>query len=407
MNQEHIVIIGASAAGLSCAHTLVSNNFTGTITVISAEQAMPYNKCLLADYCSGSKQFDEILTRGAQYFAEHKINVRLGSKVVAINRELRYVELHTGQRLSYSKLVLAIGTQPRNLPGLIGISGVYNFHTMEDVDGILCYVKEHQPKEAIVIGGGLSGLEAADALLAHGIQVTLVERSTSLIPGMLDAQSAEFLRNKALQAGVEILADAQVTQIQHDQGYITGIQLVGGREIACQLLIVAIGNHAQTELIAAAGITNEQGGIVVDEYMRTNDQYILAAGDCIITRNALTDTAVRSTLWPDAIAQGRVAALTILDKQTAYSGIVPCVTSCLFGAPLYCAGDVTTVEGMQVITHRQDDCYRRIIVDADKRVQGFCLINDRSMLPMLRRALMTQTPIDISVLRYSPTGHSG
>lgn len=407
MNQEHIVIIGASAAGLSCAHTLVSNNFQGKITIITAEKSLPYNKCLLADYCSGIKGFDEILTRGAEYFVTHNIKLHLDTKVVSINREQQYVEIHTGKRIRYGKLVIAFGTIPRNVAGTTGLSGLYNFHTMQDVDGILGYISEHAPKQAVVIGGGLSGLEAADALLAHGIHVTILERSNTLIPGMLDEQSAEFLRKKAEHAGVQISTQVQVAALLQVQGVVTGVQLTDDRVISCQLLILAIGNQTQTELIANAGIVHEHGGIMVDEFMRTNDHNVFAAGDCVITRHALTGRAVRSTLWPDAIAQGRVAALTILDKQTAYSGIVPCVTSCLFGAPLYCAGDVTTVEGMQVITHRQDDCYRRIIVDADKRVQGFCLINDRSMLPMLRRALMTQTPIDISVLRYSPTGHSG
>ncbi|MCL4380210.1 FAD-dependent oxidoreductase [Candidatus Dependentiae bacterium] len=400
---QNIIIVGTSAAGLSCAAKLVSLRKSASlsmsrITMLSAEQDLPYNKCLLADYCAGSKTLQDIATRPAEFFTANDITLRLGTTVTQIDPASRSIWSHTGEQLRYDWLVLAVGLQPTSLPASLqadGLSGLYYFHRLQDVDGIISYIAQHNPLQAVVIGAGLSGLEAADALRQRGLAVTIIEAASQLLPRQIDAASAAFVQTAMEAAGIRVLLGRGVTAIGQQQGVVTSVTVATGETIACGLVVVAVGSQPPAELFAQASLTMSHGRLVVDRYMRTNQERILAAGDCCMTVHAHTQEPTPTTLWPDAIVQGMHAAQTIAGALVSYGGVLPAVSSTIAGVTMHAAGVVmTTDSGWQILQKCHNFSYHRILIDQNRIVRGFVLLNDRASLPTVRRSFVTSMPLE-------------
>lgn len=401
---QNIIIVGTSAAGLSCAAKLVSLHKSASlavsrITMLSAEQDLPYNKCLLADYCAGSKTLQDIATRPAEFFTANAITVRLGTTVTQIDPASRSIRSHhTGEQLRYDWLVLAVGLQPTRLPKSLqadGLSGLYYFHRLQDVDGIISYSAQHAPLQAVVIGAGLSGLEAADALRQRGLAVTIIEAASQLLPRQIDAASAAFLQTAMEAAGIRVLLGTGVTAIGQQQGVVTSVTVATGEKIACGLVVVAVGSQPPAELFAQASLTMSHGRLVVDRYMRTNHERILAAGDCCMTVHAHTQEPTPSSLWPDAVAHGMHAAQTIAGALVPYAGVLPAVSSTIVGVTMHAAGVVTTTDsGWQILQKCHNFSYHRILIDQNRIVRGFVLLNDRASLSTVRRSFVTSKPLE-------------
>lgn len=395
----HLIIVGTSAAGLSCAAKIISLQQAGTIeqlhiTMLSAEAEMPYNKCLLADYCAGSKSLEAIATRDAEFFMQHNITLRLNTRMTGIQPEKQRILLTTGEQLSYDWLLIATGVQPKSLPAAFesaGLSGMYSFHTLADIESILTFIQQHTIQHAVVIGGGLSGLEAADALMQHGIEVALIEAQSQVLPHQLDPMSASYLQERMQAQGVQLYIGESIRSIIREQGMVQGVQLAD-TIVPAQLIIIAIGAESQAQAWVEAGLEVQQGRLRVNEFMQTNHERILAAGDCCMTHHAHTQEQVPSALWPDAILQGVYAAQTIAGICARYPGIVPAISSSVFGIHLHCAGVIESF-GCQLLHRQSDSSYRRVVITPEGIVRGYILMNERASLPLVRRSLLTQTPL--------------
>ena len=390
MKKTHI-IIGTSAAGIGAANVLRRLAPEDRIVCMSAESEPPYNKCFLADYAHGQKGRDQILTLRCQMAKDKNIELMLGVRVENIDRERKAVALSDGRELLYDTLLVATGASPF-VPPVKGIDGpgVFTFHTLQDVDRILAFVKNNRTTNVVVIGAGLSGLEAADALVSHNCRVMVVERAPRVLHQQVDKASAQFIQNKMEKLGITFLPEAHVSEIVRSGDGIKSILLKNGKQVVASLVVCAAGVVPNGTLAGDAGIECINGGIKVDECMRTNDPSIFAAGDCVVVPDAITGQIINSCTWPDAMQQGMVAAHAMVGKQKVYGGAMPIVSSSFFGVKFASCGFLNELPDGYRIEQKSGEGYQHTFILRDSILRGFCLVGNTQQFSMLRRLVLTR-----------------
>jgi len=336
MNQEcrRIVIIGGVAAGLKAAARLHRLEPQTPITVIDRGEEVSYGACALPYYIAGLfPDLDEVrrtpagVLRDEAFFRRVKgVEVRTGTEAVRIDREAKTVELlevATGERttLRYAKLVLATGNRPilPSLPG-IDLSGVVALKSMGDAATIDRLAR--QGKSAVIVGGGLIGLEMAEALRERGLRVTLLEKQGQILPATLDAGMAALVQRELTRNGVELRLGEALLRLEGEEGRVRRA-VTATESYPADLVLVAIGVHPETTLARKAGLEiGPTGAIAVDTGMRTSDPDIYAAGDCSEATNLLTGRKVYVPLGSTANKQGRVAADNLAGRPAEFAGIL-------------------------------------------------------------------------------------
>lgn len=393
MNRKKYVIIGASAAGLTAARTLRMLDKDAHIICISDEPENPYNKCFLADYVVGSKTQEQVITITAQQTDALNIDMRLNTKVVDICPEERMIVCSDGVQVSYDKLLLATGRRPRALPFFQhAYANLFYFHTLYHADQLLTYVQQNSPKQALIIGAGLSGIEIADALNQKGIQVHIVERSSQLLNYHLTAQGSAVLQTRIERAGGMVHLQKNIASIEGD-ATITQVIFDDGTRIAVDMVVVAAGSVQNNELAHAAGVVFDQYGVIVNDYMQTSQEHMYAAGDIISIVDTLSGNRMASCTWPDAMQQGRYAAYAMAGQAKPYPGTAIITSSAFFGIKFYSAGP-QEVPGGRIIEDISEMSYARYIMLHDQ-LKGFMLLGDGKTVVHLKQALLTGKTIDL------------
>ena len=275
---RQVVVIGAGQAGAALVARLRSLGHDGTITLIGAEPAPPYQRPPLSKaYLLGEMTEERLWLRGADFYAEHAITLRLGVAVTAINPAAKTVQLGS-EALAYDDLVLTTGSSPRRLPAAVGgdLKGVYTVRTLADVDAMK---PEFAPgKRLVVVGGGYIGLEAAAVARKLGVEVTVLEMAPRILQRVAAPETSDHIRALHSSHGVKVLESTGLDRLLGDRR-VTGARLAGGQEIPADFVIVGVGIMPDTALAEAAGLTIENG-IRTDQTGRTSDPHIWAAGDC-------------------------------------------------------------------------------------------------------------------------------
>lgn len=235
MNSDHTtsqyLIIGTSAAGLTAALELRKLAPTATITCLTNEAELPYNKCFLVDYLAGTRALSQLYLRTPEFLAQQNITLRTSTTVTAINALAKTVLLATGEQLAYQQLLLATGARPfvPAIPGLDQIAPVYNFYNLADTLAIEAKLQQltaqlagQRPVQVTVIGAGLTGLECADALWRRGVAVTIIERGAQVLGSLIDPASAEFLQAKIRAAGVQLLLNTRLSSLTRAHLAVSG-----------------------------------------------------------------------------------------------------------------------------------------------------------------------------------------
>lgn len=392
------IIIGASAAGVGCMHTLRRLDPVGRIIMITQEAEWPYNKCLLADYLAGEKTAEDVLLVSQQQIAEKNIELLLGKRVIAIQAGRKIITLDDGSQLAYDALFIGTGASAR-MPALPGnhLSGVYTFQTVRDAQKLLAALSERAACNAVVIGAGLTGLECADALNRQGVEVAIVERGERVLGNQVDRAGAECIQQCAEKAGISLYFQDSVAEIigdEHDG--VRRVELTSGGQLDADMVIVAVGVTPNIQLARDAGIELYDQGIQVDEHMRTNLPDVYAGGDVAIITDLLTGKKMLNATWPDAMMQGGVAAHAMAGVPKKYAGAAVITSSSFFGVKFASCGPVAQglSAGMHVIKKQNKQMSHLIILDTDDKVRGFSLVGDLHKLAGLRRAILTQTAID-------------
>lgn len=344
--QQTAIVVGASHAGSQLSIHLRKSGWSGRIVLIGEEAHLPYHRPPLSKaVMSGSKNADDIQLRPAAMYENNQIELKLGSRVDALLRHDQRVLLSTGESLHYDKLALCTGASPIRLPLGDGLSGVFYLRSLDDV----LTIRSRLPvvKQAVIVGAGYIGLEAAAVLRSLGVDVTVLEREDRVLKRVTGGQVSEYFSALHQLHGVDVRCNAEVIAI-NGQGNVESVSCADGTRFDAQLVIIGVGVVPQTSLAQAAGLRIENG-ICVDEFARTSDENIFAAGDCASHPSFLYQRRLRLESVQNANDQSRVAALNMIQIQEKYSA-TPWFWSDQYDIKLQSAGlsqdfDETVLEG--------------------------------------------------------------
>jgi 3-phenylpropionate/trans-cinnamate dioxygenase ferredoxin reductase subunit len=312
-NNRHIVIAGAGHAGGSTAAMLRQLGWQGAITLIGEEPIPPYQRPPLSKaWLKGEATAESLALRPEKFYPDATIDLRLDTRVTAIDRTAKIVTLSDGGVLSYDCLILALGARARrlNLPG-IDLDGVLELRSAADADRLKAAL--HPGARLAVIGGGYIGLEAAASARALGASVIVIERESRVLARVACPILSDFFQAFHRAQGVAMEVDAQVAALEAADGRVSGVRLDDGRVIPCDVVLVGVGAVANDDLARAAGLSC-QNGIVVDLAARTDDPAIFAIGDCTFRPLPLYERMGRLESVPNALEQAKQAAATICGK---------------------------------------------------------------------------------------------
>ncbi|MBF6133111.1 FAD-dependent oxidoreductase [Nocardia otitidiscaviarum] len=314
---SRFVIAGGGLAAAKLAEALRANDFDGTVTLISAEEHLPYERPPLSkEHLLGKKSLPDFTVDPASWYRDHHIEVMLGTTVTAIDRTTKTVALPDGTTLPYDKLALATGSRPRKLPvpGM-DAEGVHTLRHIEDSDTLLSLFGS--AGRLAVIGGGWIGLEVTAAARNAGVEVTLLEAESTTLQGVLGPEMGEVFADLHRAHGVDLRTEVRVAEILTADGKATGVRLADDTRIDADAVLVAVGARPNIELAADAGLPTESG-VLVDESLATGDPDIVAVGDIADQQHPVLGRRIRVEHWANALNQPAVAAKTMLGRSAVY-----------------------------------------------------------------------------------------
>ena len=290
MAHADVVIVGAGHAGAQAAIMLRQLGFTGSVLMLGAEDALPYERPPLSkEYFTGEKPFERLLIRPPAFWGERRVEIRRGVRVTAVDAARRNVTTDSGEHIGYGALIWAAGGSARKLtiPGA-GAPGVQGVRTRADADALIAAARH--ARHAVVVGGGYIGLEAASGLRKLGLPVTLIEQAPRLLARVAGAPIADFFADEHRAHGVDLRLDAGVAAIEGDD-HVTAVRLASGERLPADLVIVGIGIVPEVAALIGAGAQGRDG-VLVDEYCRTSLDHVYAIGDCAAHANGFAGGAV-------------------------------------------------------------------------------------------------------------------
>jgi len=392
--QGRTLVIGGGMAGLAVVEQLLAHGADGRALMIAgAEPSLPYDRIRLSAALAGEAHAADLVLRDASWFAERGVELRSGSHVVALGLRERCAELSDGSLVEYDRVVLATGSQPA-LPPIDGLArpGVHPFRSLRDVARILGGLDGW--RRAVVIGGGLLGLEAARGLQARGMRVSVVHLAEHLMEQQLDPLGAGLLQRRIRELGIEVLLGASTTALAGpgEDGPVREVRLADGRALPAELVIVATGIRPDVELARTAGIEVARG-IVVDDELRASDPRVWAVGECAEHRGVVYG------LWAPLLRQASVAAAVMSARPAAFHGAVPATTLKVMGVDLFAAGRATAGKGEEELLSldTRRGRYRKLVV-AEDRLVGAVLLGDLSEAVTLRRLVEEGRPVPAELL---------
>lgn len=319
MATKRCIIVGASHAAAQVAPTLRQHGWEGSITIIGNEYFLPYHRPPLSkDFLSGAKGIQDIIVRPPSVYQNAGIRFALGITVDGIDRDDRCLILDDGHPVPYDKLVLTTGARVRkiDIPGA-DLQGVFYLRDINDVQQIRHFTDK--AKSAVIVGGGYIGLETASSLRKLGMEVTVLEAMPRVLQRVTASQVSDFYSRIHREEGVDIVTGAQVEAIEGEED-VEAVVCSDGTRYPADLVVIGVGVIPNTELASSAGLAVDNG-IVVDEFARTSDEDILAAGDCTSHVNPIYGRRVRLESVQNAIDQATVAAKTVCGELQPYSAL--------------------------------------------------------------------------------------
>ena len=366
---ERLLIVGnGMAPGRMLEHLLEKAPGRYDITIFNAEPRVNYDRIMLSPVLSGEKSYEQIVIHGDGWYVNNGITLHKGTKVTGIDRVAKTISTDNGLVEAYDKLVIATGSVPFIIP-VPGhtLPGVLSYRDLDDVDAMILAAKARG--RAVVIGGGLLGLEAAAGLSEQGMEVTVVHLMPTLMERQLDAAAGYLLKKAIEERGIKVLTGANTKAIVGN-GKVEGVQLEDGTVIPASLVVMAVGIRPNAQLGKLAGLTVNRG-IVVDDQMRTSDPDIFALGECVEHRGATYG------LVAPLYDMAGVLAKTLVDEPAAYNGSVTATKLKVTGINLFSAGDFAEAKDREEIVLRDAarGVYKRLVLK-DNRIIGTVLYGE-------------------------------
>ncbi len=339
------------------------------VTIFNAEPRVNYDRIMLSPVLSGEKSFDEIIIHNDEWYAEHNICLYKGKRVTQIDRAAKSVAADDGTEVSYDTLLIATGSAPVVIP-MPGhdLAGVLTYRDLDDVEKMLAYAKKGG--RAVVIGGGLLGLEAAAGLKMRGMEVTVLHLMPTLMERQLDEAAGSLLEKAITDRGITVITKANSKEIV-GTNHVEGVSLDDGTFVPADLVCMAVGIRPSKTLAETAGLTVDRG-IVVDDHMRTSDPDIFAVGECVEHRGQCYGLVAPLYEMAKVIADQLAD-----DRESAYTGSVTSTKLKVTGVDLFSAGDFADGDGREEIVFRDAalGVYKRLVLE-DNRIVGIVLYGD-------------------------------
>jgi NAD(P)H-nitrite reductase large subunit len=359
-----IVIIGNSAAAIGAIEAVRRTDRVIPITVISDEPYPVYSRPLISYFLTGELKSEQIFYRPKNFYERNGIQTLLGRRAVKVDFNRKTVKLENGEKVSYRRLLIATGGTPF-IPKIEGLdkTGTYTFTKLDDAKKISSVLKEIQ--KAVVIGGGLIGLKAAEALKKRKIDVTVVELADYILSLTLDETAASILEKALKKEGIHLITSNTVEAILGD-GTVESVRLADGKIIEAQLVVVAIGVIPNVALFRETPLHVEKG-ILVNERMETNLPDVYAAGDVTQAYDKILKTYRTIPIWPNAYQQGKIAGYHMAgNKEHLYEGSFMMNSIEVGSVPTISVGltNPPPDNGYQVIKRfdRRSNVYRKVIL---------------------------------------------
>ncbi|MBF6211968.1 FAD-dependent oxidoreductase [Nocardia puris] len=356
-SDRHFVIVGGGLAGAKVAEALRDNDFDGKVTLIGAEEHLPYERPPLSkEHLLGKKGLAEFTVDAAQWYRDHHVELLLGTTVMAIDAGAKTVTLPDDSTLTYDKLALATGSTPRTLP-LPGAdaANVYTLRTIDDSDTLIELFA--QDRRLAIIGAGWIGLEVAAAARTKGVTVSVIESAEQPLLGALGPEMGAVFADLHRAHGVDLRLGASVEEIVTREGVATGVRLGDGTEVPADAVLVAVGAAPNTGLAEAAGLAVDNG-VLVDASLVTSDPDIVAVGDIAAEEHPHYGRRIRVEHWANALNQPAVAAATLLGKPATYDRL-----------PYFFTDQYDL--GMEYTGYAAPGAYERVVIRGDLDAREF------------------------------------
>jgi NAD(P)H-nitrite reductase large subunit len=406
MEKVKYLIIGNSAGGIGAAEAIREVDKAGEVTIISDEPYPAYSRPLISEYLAEKRPLERMLFRPADFYEGNQIQTILGQKVGQLDVGERTIRLGRGRKIAWERLLLATGGSPI-VPQIKGINrrGVFTFTTLSDAMAIDQFLNQFPKRKvkAVVIGGGLIGVSATEALVKRGVKVTIVEMKERILNTILDEETSVLEEGTLGQAGVKIINGHTVVEIGSYSGDdVTSVTLDDGSPVPCELVIIAIGVQPRIELVAGTGIKVNRG-IVVDRRMATSHPEVFACGDAAEAYDFIYGENRLTPIWPNAYMGGRVAGFNMACVSTEYSGGTNMNSLKYFGLAVVSAGIVNPPEASyEVLSSKRDHTYKKVVLkdgliigmvfsgDIEKSGIVFSLMKERVEVDGFKQALVAE-----------------
>ncbi len=397
MPQSKYLVIGSSHAALEAVTAIRMQDPDGELTMITADPHLPYSPTVLPYVVSGRSAADNISLRDAEYFDQHRINYVTGRRLTSIDSTQNTLLLDNGEQWQYQRLLLATGATPA-IPPVSGLNKVdyLVLRTLDDARALR--EASGRARKAVVLGAGLVGMHGAENLAEAGLEVTVVEMQSQVLPGYFDPQAAGLIESAFNNQGVRMLMEQKVVAVE-PRGTGCRVQLQSGETLDADLLLVSTGVTPVIDYTSGSGIETDQG-ILVNDRMTTSVDNIWAAGDVAQGRDFYSEATVVTGILPDAVEQGRIAGMAMADDPCtgSYQGGVPINTYTFYGQQAISVGLSNGGDGDEIsLDFDPDSGFFRKIILRDNRLQGISGVNAALDAGIMWQLILRRT--DLSEVR--------
>ena len=392
-----IVTAGTGMAAAEFVEQLRLEGFDGEIVMVGDEDYPPYSPCVIPFYLAG-EPLDTVFWKGKDFYEKYRVTPRLGEPVVQVDTDRHCIRTANGKTEDYDRLFFATGSNSRHPhPEWLETSGVFGFKTLTDMVAIDRYIREEKVTEAVVFGGGFIGVDAALALQARGLRVSLVHRNTRLLSQMTESKTADSLplpnwRKKPVWT---FDCGQRSRRLSRPTDGSPAVRLSDGLEIATPLLILSVGVTPNS-----APLRGDDKGICSNEQMLA-DPCIYTAGDVAITRHAVNGAPAVYANYPNAMRQARVAARHLVHGDGAYSGSInTTVLRKHIDFPVISAGNFSG----EPVTWQRGDVWRRVYL-VDGMINGYITIGDTRLSGYLYQHYVARSRVDGTIRKIITSPH--
>jgi len=385
-----VVIVGNNVAGTFSAQNLRFLNEDVEIEIFTQERYPYYTRVNLPELIPGKVQAEDLIVFKDDWYKDKHIKLNLNSKVTKIEPDQKVLFIE-GQDdpVSYDKLILALGSVPnippiKNAREMVG-KGVFTLRTIDDTLEIKEFIQKHNAKSALIIGGGLLGLELANQIKSANLDTTVVEFFPRLLPRQLDDECSLMLKKEIENKGIKVVLNATTEEIQGN-GSVTGIKLKSGQKFEADIILIQAGIRATIDLAQNSGLETNRG-IIVNEFLETSKNDIFAVGDCVEYKNQTWG------IIPACMEQSKIVAASVLGlKKIEYKGTTPKNTLKIVGMELTSIGvfDPSKEEGggwdILKKADKDDCCYQKLIMK-DNTLKGAILFGDNKAMSFVYKKM--------------------